>query len=334
MPPTVTKQSPPSKPRASSNGSVLSGAIPVGRIETDFLKVLLYGINRVGKTTFACQFPKPLLLISCEPVKKSGGAKSVKKFDGVTYLKIQNKNQMVHLAEELAVSRKSNWVYDAGKKLWIERKDSAGNPIFDGEPFATDVIDTVTSLQDIVLTEILGHKSPEQLDFGIISTDQYRERSSRTKEVLRPFLDLDANTVIIGQEKDHNPPKAERNHLIRKRTDESFFSANAGSGTVEWLRDACDYIVQLYMDKEIVERTEQNRLPGGKLGELKTILVETGKQVRRLRTSKDMNYDGGFRSETPENVPEYIEATTSKEMFDGFMMAVKGLKIQEKKTTA
>lgn len=305
--PAVNKSLPPKPPVKRTTGSVLAGAIPVGDIGEDFIKMCIYGKNRTGKTTLACEFPKPLLLISFEPAK-TGGAKSVKKVPGVTYLKITSSKQAFQLAEELV-----------------------GNT-----EFKTHVLDTVTSYQDLILQEVIGKPVPEQLNWGIISQDDYRDRSSKTKEGLRPFLNLDCHTILLAQEKDHNPPKdgpKDRNKLVRGMQDESFFSADLGGATVAWLRDASDYIVQLYITKEIRRWTDKvpalGKNPDGSI-KMKEIEYEeeTGKLVRRLRTMYHPNYDSGMRSEDPSVVPEYIEAHSPKEMYDKVMKVIRGIKLE------
>lgn len=275
--------------RRSTNGSsagqtsVLSRAVPVSEIEDDFVKMVVYGENRTGKTTLACQFPKPLLLVAFEP-NKTGGAKSVKKFPGVSYIKLTESGPAVQLAKEV--------------------RDQGG--------FKTVVLDSATSLQDVVLREIMNlSELPEMLSWGTVSRDQYRERSERTREVLRPFLNLDCHVVITAKQKDHNPQDKDRPTIIRGMALESFFAADLGGQTAGWLNDACDYICQLSIQKEIVERTAQ--VPSSdpkKPAKVKKWMEETGRIIRRLRTMYHPNFAAGFRSENPEAVPEFIDEPT------------------------
>lgn len=300
--PQIQKQMPPrtapARPKPSANGSVLSGAIPINEIGDDYLKMTIYGRNRVGKTTLACQFPKPLLLISFEPAK-SGGARSVKRVPGVDYLRITSSRQAFQLAEEL----ESNTNYK------------------------THVLDTVTSYQDLILQEVIGKPTPEQLDWGEISRYQYRDRSSKTKEALRPFLNLNAHTVLLAQEKDHNPQDKEVPKIIRTLAQESFFASDLGAAAVAWLHDACDYICQLYLDKEIRRWTEERKVAGpGNNTKKVEFEEETGRLVRRLRSMYHPNFAAGFRSENPESVPEYIEGTSPANMYAKIMAVISGIK--------
>lgn len=292
--PQITKQSPFDKARKpSSNGSILSRAIAVDEIVDDYIKMVIYGVNRVGKTTLSCQFPKPLLLISYES-GQAGGAKSVKKVEGVKYLKITSTQDALTLAMELA---------DGGIC-------DLPDPRYRGKTYKTHVHDTVTSLQDIVLKELLGLEYVMvQQNWGTVSQDTYRERSEKTREVLRPFRELPVHTVFCAQEKDHNPPReAGANKLTRGLQLESFFAADLGAATVKWLHDSCDYIGRLYLDKEVKTRTNTVKVNNKPV--TKTEEYETGKIVRRLRTMLHPNYAAGFRSERPEDIPEFVEDPT------------------------
>lgn len=283
--PTATK-----KPVKSSNGSLLSQAIPVADLEDDFIKIVLYGINRIGKTTLSCQFPKPLLLISFEPAK-AGGAKSVKKVPGVEYLRVNSLKDAVGLANELKTDK----------------------------TFKTHVLDSVTSLQDIILRDILDlPEIVDQNNWGKATRDDYRERSEQTREALRPFLNLAANTVLIAKERDHNPPDKEKPKILRGTQLESFFAADLGGATVGWLHDACDYIARLYIEKETKTITKKMTIAGKT--STKTEEVETGNSIRKLRTMLHPNYAAGFRSENPAAVPECITRPT----FDKIAKVIRG----------
>lgn len=298
-------------PPPSPNGSVLSQAIPVGDIKDDYIKFCLYGRNRVGKSTLACEFPKPLLLISFEP-SNSGGAKSVKLVKGVSYIHIVSKGKKDHRGV-------------VQEEHGSERATRLANELKVCCDFATIVLDTVTSYQDLILQEILNlPEVPEQLNWGMVSEDEYRVRSERTREALRPFIDVQAHTIFVAQEKDHSPPKDRTSKLLRAAQMESFFAADLGGATAKWLHDACDYIAQLYQDKETRKVESINTIKGKEVKSYDE--VETGKMVRRLRTMYHANYMAGFRSECPGNVPEYIEANTPKEFFDEVMKVIKGQK--------
>lgn len=297
--PTITKQRPAgSKPRPSS-GSILSQAVAVANLERAPLKVLLYGGNRVGKTTLACGFSKPLLLVSFEPAK-SGGAESVRRIEGV------------HIVRE--------GVHFKGLVGAVQ----LANELKAGSEYRTVVVDSASSLQDLVLREILDlPATPDQMSWGMVSSDQYRQRSEKTREALRPFLDLDVDTIILSKEKDHNPPKEEkynertgktspdmRPKFLRGLQQESFIAADLGGATVGWLQDCCDCICRLFVEEEVVTtKTVINKKEV-------TQSRPTGKYIRYLRTSYHPNFAAGVRSCQPEDVPEVIVNPTAAKLIE------------------
>lgn len=317
MPPSISKQTPPpttkqAPPGAVSMtpGSILSQVVPVTDMREQWVKVCLYGRNRIGKTSLACQFPKPLLLVACEPTE-TGGAMSVSKMEGVYVVRISAKPLV-------GPDGKKEKVFGTQKALMLADELSRGNP------YKTVVLDTATAYQDIILSEILGLSAvPEMLSWGLVSEDQYRDRSSKTREALRPFLDLPCHVVVTAQEKDHNPPKDRAtSKLTRSLQLESFMAADLGGATVKWLHDACGYIGQLYQDAQTKIIT--NRMKVGDVVEESQDEVPTGKIVRRLRTLYHPNFAAGFRSPTPDAVPEWIEAESPKEFYEEMMRVIHG----------
>lgn len=264
--------------------------VPVEEIDDEFLKIVVYGRNRVGKTTIACQFPKPLLLIALEP-NKTGGALSVKKVPGVSYLRLTEKAKVVRLATDIA-------------------KDPRYSK------FKTVVLDSVTSLQDIILKEILNLPDmPEILGWGTATLQQYRERSEVCREVLRPYLNLDKHVVILGKERDHTYNEEKSVEQIPP-----FIGVDLGKATAEWINDACDYICQMQVWRE----TKIKRIVTGKDAKGNEKFVEreeeTGRTVRRLRTMAHPNYMAGFRAADPSKLEEFIIEPTFAKIYK----AVKG----------
>ena len=293
-------------PKPAPRGGILGKAVSVSELPVAPLKLLLYGGNRVGKTTLACQFPKPLLLVSFEPMV-SGGAESVRGIAGVDFLKegvdFPGSVGAVELARELASDTR----------------------------YETVVVDGATSLQDMVLRELLAlDEQPVQMSFGTVQGDQYRYRSEKTRELLWQFLKLRKDIIVLAKEKDHNPPKEERvsektgkvqpdmrAKFLRGMQQDSYVAAELGSSTTGWLQDCCDWIVRMYVDKE-VEATTTNM--GGKEF---TSYWETGKFARCLRLGYHPNYAAGSRSSNPEGVPEMVTAATPAKLYAELMKVVR-----------
>jgi hypothetical protein len=302
--PTVRQSFPP-PPTAPVNGfregSILSTGIPIGDVAEFAVHMLLYGVNRIGKSTLACQFPKPLALVNCD-VRENGSAQSVKGNDGVTYFRVTSGTRIEQLGREL-------------------QEDAH---------FKTVVIDDGTGLEQWVLAEVCGWRETINMNrWGKVSQDQYTERSERMRRHLRPFFDLTGkNVVLIANERDHNKKEGERRSLTKRRHEESFFAAAMGDATTLWAQGCCPYICQLYLDRETVQRPIFNDgKPVMRDGKQVFVEEETGRQVRRLRTQLDINYAAGFCSPLG-TVPPFIQADSPREMFDKMWSLIRGGKVQ------
>lgn len=307
------------KPKAPTfSGSILSTAVPTTSLTEQFIKVLIYARNRAGKTTLACQFPKPLLIVSAEP-DETGGAMSVSKMEGVHLVRISHKplRQADGTLEKYCGTQKA---------VMLAQELQVNNP------FKTIVFDTVTSLQEIAFIEALGSTSVlDTKSFGMAGDNTYQDRAEKTRSTLRPYLDLaTSHVVFLAQEKDHNPIVGDRgkSKMLQTLQQQSFFAADLGGTNAKWLQDGCGYIVQLYED-EIYETKEVLAPKNGKLqgtGQFETI--GTGKRGRHLRCLYHPNFAGGFRSPVPEVVPEFYTAKTPLEMYEKLMKLVMGVAIQ------
>lgn len=301
MPPTPTKQSPPKPPvttSAARPGSILGSARPVAEARGKTISTLIYGRNRIGKTTWACQFPKPLLLISMENTE-SGGAESVSKIPGVQWLRVDDTATLIGAAAEL----------------------SAG-----GHGFKSVVVDGPTALEQIVLMELMGWDKPAELlrvgKSSPVGTDNYVERSERMRKLLRPFFDLSGrmDVVMVCNEKDHNPAENRKNAFAKEMQQGSYFSAACGAGTALWLMNGSGYIVQMTMDSE--KEVQEIELIAGQPKQ--RVEIETGRLVRRLRLGYHPNYAAGARADYIEGkpLPDFIDGRTPKELYENFRKAI------------
>ena len=307
--PQISKQHPTRAP-SSNSGSILDRAVPVGKLPTTPLKVLMYGANRAGKTTFACCAAKPLLLVSFEPAV-SGGIDSVRKIPGVSVLRhgidFKGMEQTLKLVQEIA--------------------SAPGR-------YKSVVVDSVTSLQDCVLSELLDLSAvPDQMSWGTVTSDQYRGRSEKTRECLRPFVDLKVDTIFLGKERDHNPPKEEkvsasgkkqpdmRPRFLRGVQQESYIATDLGGATVGWIQDVCDCICRLFVEKEEIEEIFESA------GIKQRMLKDTGRFARYLRLAYHNNYAAGIRSPNPGSYPDVLgpfQVGDNQKVFDQLMKILRG----------
>lgn len=247
--PLVTKQK--QLGNGKPQGSALDRIERVQDRSSDRLIINLYGRNGTGKTSLACTFPKPLLLVGCED-----GTKSVADVDGVDFILVRATEEIHELTAEAASS--GRW--------------------------QTVVLDTATSLQDLVLKEILGlDEMPVQLEWGTASMDQYRSRSEKTKELLRKFVDLPEpiNVVILAQEKNHTSRDDEGGGEAGAESLQPFIASALGKSTAGWLCERADFICQTFVREEVTRKTVK-----GIGGKTKTVEKKTGRIEFCLRSSK------------------------------------------------
>jgi hypothetical protein len=293
-------------------GSLLGDAIPVSSLREQHVKVCIYGRNRSGKTTLAAQFRKPLLLISTEP-DACGGATSVADIDGVMLQRVSHKL--------LGQDRDGRWM-DATDTACVRKDKLRGRDKLLGlakelsyvHPFNTVVLDTATSLQDLIMAELMGwDRVPDILpSLGKGGKAMYMQRAEEWRASVSPLIDLaTCDVVILAQEKDHNPlsddfgGKAKILHTMQQG---SFMAPSLGSTNAEWLQTRCGYVVQIYEDevtREIIVPTADAQ---GNPTEPAIQRVGTGKRQRHLRLLYHPNFSAGGRWSYSKDVPEFVTA--------------------------
>lgn len=311
--PEIKRQSPPKMSTQFANGSILATAIPVTDLREDRVKVCIYGRNRSGKTTLACMFRKPLLLISSEP-DTNGGATSVADVEGVSLIRVTPPNKRLS----------GDKVHGSAKVVAIANELASHNP------FATVVLDTVTSLQDVILVELMGlPKVPEMLSWGMVPEGVYQQRAEKLRETIRPVLDLqNCNVVILAQEKDHNAPEERggKSKLLHTMQQGSFMAPALGATNAQWLQDACGYVVQIYEDEVTQDIVIPQTDAQGKSMPPVVQRVGTGKRARHLRLLYHPNFAAGGRWRYNRDMPEFITAPTPQELYAALAAYIPSLK--------
>jgi hypothetical protein len=280
--PTVAKTVMTSKPATNKplSGSILSRAVDVSTVSTPWLKINIYGGNRVGKTTLACTFPKPLLLVSFEPAD-AGGAESVADVSGVKFL--QNKKHF---------SGKNGFIQLVGE--------------LKGSEYRTCVLDSLTSMSDWFLAEALGLNTvPEQQEFGKVHKSFYMKRAEQLKEALRPFLELQMNIVILAKEKDYRSRNEEdydfTPSFAREAGIGSHYASDAGGSVAGWIQDACPFIVRMFLAPKVNVKTVN--VAGRQITQEEV----TNETVHRLRILHHPNFATGTRTLRCISLPEYLD---------------------------
>ena len=300
--PAINRQSVHKPVAEFPKGSVLAGAVPVTSLKEDRVKVCLYGRNRSGKTTLACQFKKPILLISAEP-DANGGATSVTDIEGVSLIRVTPPNKRLP----------GDKVHGSAKVVAIANELAGTNP------FATVVLDTVTSLQDVILVELMGlSKVPEMISWGMVPEGVYQQRAEKLRETIRPLLDLNnCNVVILAQEKDHNAAEERggKSKLLHTMQQGSFMAPALGATNAQWLQDACGYVVQIYDDEVTEEMVIPQMGADGKPMPPVVQRVGTGRRARHLRLLYHPNFAAGGRWQYNRDMPEFVTAPTPAALY-------------------
>lgn len=302
MPPTVNRQVSPKKQIEFGSGSVLGTAVPVTTLREQHIKVCIYGRNRSGKTTLSCQFKKPLLLISAEP-DENGGATSVSDVEDVIITRVTPPNKPI-----------------PGDKVKGSAKVVAiANELAQKNPFATIVLDTITSLQDVILVELMGlSKVPEMMSWGMVPDGVYQQRAEKLRETVRPLLGLtNCNVVILAQEKDHNAPEERggKTKILHTMQQGSFMAPALGATNAQWLQDNCGYVIQIYEDEVMQEIAVPVMDPSGKPLPPSIQRVGTGRRQRHLRLLYHPNFAAGGRWQFNPSMPEFVTAATPTELY-------------------
>lgn len=294
-------------------------AVDASDLSVSYLRVCAFGNNATGKTTFLGTFPKPLLVVSFEPIL-NGGADVLSGVSGVRVLRYGTAEQVKDRDAEFS---------DPDEAVALARHLVAAK----GSGYATVGVDSATSFQDAYLRKMMtevGKDLPQTLGFGTVPEGLYQKRSEAVKEGLRPFLDVPAHVVVLAKEKDHNPPKQEvrsertgkvlpdlRNKIVRGMQPQSWVAPDLGFSAMSWLLDATHYRLRFYFDREVVVHRTPNPLVDGEFTEHE---VETGRYTLRARCRQHAQYATGGKYRNPDKVPDDLLEPS----FEGLMAVVRG----------
>ena len=252
-------------------GNILDEIEPLGEGLDAGIKMLVYGRTGTGKTTFWSSFPRPILVLVCSGIKKSGELRSILTPENRKQIKqwhISSKDKLIQLTQALQ-----------------EQND-----------YATVVLDHATGLQDRILQEILGLEDlPAQGSWGMAKQQDWGQCSLQTKEALRGLLNLSGNTVIIAQEREFNTESD--NEMLMPHVGAALTPSSTG-----WLNQTCDYICQTF----IRQKTEESKTKIGK--KVITRQVRAKGVEYCLRTAPHEVFMTRFRMPVSQNLllPELI----------------------------
>jgi hypothetical protein len=242
----VTRKS--KTPNRNISSSVLKKIRPVSSNQK-FLSMVLYGRSGTGKTTLASSFPKKSLIIGAED-----GTLSVHNVKGLDFIKIERSTDIVEVAS-----------------------------VFN--QYKTIILDSASSLQSLVLKEILGlDEIPVQNTWGMASRQDWMQVGIQVKEYLRLILGHEeAHRIIIAQERVFSSDD-EESEIITPH-----IGAALSPSIVGWLNPEADYIGQTFIRDEM--GTKKLKIKG----EVKIKKEKTGRKEYCLRVGPDSVYTTKFR---------------------------------------
>ena len=247
---------------------------------------VFYGRAGSGKTTLACSFPKPLLLIDI----RDDGTDSIADVEDVDVFQVRSSEDLTE----------AYW--------WLH--DNPGK-------YKTVVLDTMTQLQQIMVEEKSGGKrlksGKNAGDWGTMTKQDWGDIAGKQKVLITDFRDLPMEVVFIAQDRafnveDDGASDAALNPEIGPRLSPSVMSHLCSSVSIV----ACTFTRQ----------TITETIVGGKKVGAKTI---GGKKVKRViaeycvRLGPSASYITKFRK--PQNIalPDALPSPT----YDGILQLIK-----------
>jgi hypothetical protein len=239
---------------------------------TDKYKVCLYGASGEGKTTFWCDWPKPILCLVASGSKKPGELKSVPP---------EYRSQI-----EAPVVPDLQRVHDLLENL---------------DDYETVVLDHGSGLLDLAIRDVIGVTDlPAQKTFGMATQQQWGQAIAQTKEVMAKLFNARGHTIIVCQERIFEP-ESESSDIIRARV-----GAGVSPSLAAWLHPTADYIVQAVKIPKTREKVTKIQTPKG-TKEKKSIITVEGEFDYALRTGVSDTYTTKFRRpKSSKPLPKFI----------------------------
>mgnify|MGYP001587408062 CR=1 FL=1 len=209
--PSVTRQTnKPAAASASNNGqATLSAWDLLGKSRS----WLFYGDTGSGKTTLWGSFPSPIRCLIC-----SGGTLP---------------GELLSLDSPENRKRIRPVVIESSEQLGEEIKGEAG----------TWVLDHLSGLSTLLLKEHLGLSDlPAVLKWGMATQADYGNVNEKCIELLRAFLSLHGEVVIVAQERIFKG----KDDRVESDIIKPVVGPAVTPGVCTWLAPACSYVIQTF----------------------------------------------------------------------------------------
>lgn len=240
----------------------------------DRMTTMLFGDSSVGKTTAWVSWPGPVLAMVCSGNQRPGEMKSV------------NTPEVRRKVRAEAVRKTSDCFG------MIERAGKDG--------YRTIVLDHLTALQTLALSEVLGlEKAVTMKTFGMATLEQFGAASNRCRDIVRDMLDLPCNVVLVAQEAFKTPKDAG----LEQGVASTVCVPDLGKGLLSFTRTSIDYVLHMYTRPEMKDKTEEVE------GQEVTTKERTGKLLYCVRTRSHDVYKTRIRTPRPELWPDELIIT-------------------------
>jgi hypothetical protein len=258
----------------------------MGNWGNDWVRMLVYGEPKTGKSTFLGTVPGNILWLMASGGTVSGELKSIDTPENRSRIRAEN----ITGAESLDELMKLAGEYDAV------------------------VLDHVTGLSDILLTEVLGLEEViVQKQWGIATQQQYGQVANLVKKALLKLFSTPAHTFVVAQQR---TAEQSQNADVEDDIITASTGPDVGKSIGRYLVPSVDYIVQTFTRAKYREEKGQVvkgiQMPG-------TRIKEKGVEYC-MRVGPHDKYLTGFRIPRGRTLPDMIVDPT----FDKIQQLIKG----------
>lgn len=240
-----------------------------------FRSFVLYGRSGTGKTTLACSFPTPLLLLDV----RDQGTDSIADVEGVDVRDITTLEELDH----------TFW--------WLTKHP---------DKYKTVVIDTMSQLQQLVVGEVAGKKKKGVAragDWGTLTKRDWGDVAAVLKERIINFRDLKMNVVFIAQDRTFN--------MSEEEEDEQFLDPEVGPALSPSVAKCLNAAVSVIGNTLIRNKEIKKEVNGKKIRRKKTqYCLRIGPNplyVTKMRKPKDIELPDLLIDPDYESIMEIIK---------------------------
>ncbi len=267
----MRKRPPPAANNGAVTGGLFDAAVPVADMPVTGLRFLVFGASGTGKTTLACDFPKPLLLL--QPEEAEDGSASVRNVPGVFV--------PPYLTEPDQLSEICDRQRQTGK-------------------YKTLVLDGVGNFQSLCVKKHMGFADvPVQTTWGMVNQPDWNAIGLILQELLRELVRLSNEGVNVVFVADERTIGADKEGVATEIMVPTVMAAltPASSG---WLHRTCNYNVHCFKR----QKTEQLKVNVGGKDKVRSVPGKGADYC--LHVGPDSNFATKFRCPKHTKLPHVV----------------------------